>query len=199
MAIREEFFTTRQGKRFVLFAGLLDEAHQQGLGSIETELQREPSEENGNTAIVKARVTMEDGHFFEGIGDASPQNVGRNIAPHIIRMAETRAKARALRDAVNVAVAALEELHEEEDRPAPVKDIRDHQKQAQKATEASPPTTQQKRDLRDVAQQLYGEKWIDIVEERLKGKHLADLTGKGIDNLIAALHVDLQGTSSEEG
>ncbi len=62
---------------------------------------------------------MEDGGRFTGIGDASPDNVGRTIAPHIIRMAETRAKARALRDAVNIGVTALEELGEdvEEDSP----------------------------------------------------------------------------------
>jgi hypothetical protein len=47
---------------------------------------------------------------FTGIGDASPSNVTRMIAPHLIRMAETRSKARALRDAVNVGVTALEEL-----------------------------------------------------------------------------------------
>ncbi|MDP9411364.1 MAG: hypothetical protein M3P70_12885, partial [Actinomycetota bacterium] len=54
---------------------------------------------------------------FSGIGDASPDNVGRNIAPHVIRMAETRAKARALRDAVNVGATALEELSEGDDAP----------------------------------------------------------------------------------
>ncbi len=99
----------RQGKRFVLYAGLLEEAHSRGLRSVETELLQVPGAENGEVAIVKAVVRMEDGKF-SGIGDASPQNVGRMIAPHLIRMAETRAKARALRDAINIGVTAFEEL-----------------------------------------------------------------------------------------
>lgn len=108
--MRDEFLITRQGKQYVLFAGLLDEAHSRGLNSIDTDLVQAPTEENGWVAICKAKVEMEDGRTFSGIGDASPENVGRNIVPHIIRMAETRAKARALRDAVNVGVTALEEL-----------------------------------------------------------------------------------------
>jgi hypothetical protein len=99
----------RQGKRFVLYAGLLEEAHSRGLRSIETELLQIPESENGEVAIVRAVVRTEDGKFT-GIGDASPENVNRTIAPHVIRMAETRAKARALRDAINVGVTAFEEL-----------------------------------------------------------------------------------------
>jgi hypothetical protein len=113
--VREEFLITRQGKQFVLFAGLLDQAHSEGLRAIDTELLQVPDPENGNVAIVKATCEMEDGRRFSGIGDASPENVGRNIAPHVIRMAETRAKARALRDAVNVGATALEELSEGDD------------------------------------------------------------------------------------
>ena len=108
---------TRQGKQYVLFQGLLDEAHGQGLRGIDTQLLQVPNPDNGNVAIVKAVCEMEDGRKFSGIGDASPENVGRNIAPHIIRMAETRAKARALRDAVNVGATALEELSEGDDAP----------------------------------------------------------------------------------
>ena len=107
--MREEYMIERQGKRFVLYAGLLEEAHARGLRSIETELLQIPGAGNGEVAIARAVVRTEDGKFT-GIGDASPQNVGRMIAPHIIRMAETRAKARALRDAINVGVASIEEL-----------------------------------------------------------------------------------------
>lgn len=111
--MKQEYIIERGGRSFVLYAGLLEEAHSRGLRSIETELLQVPTAENGQTAIVKAVVRMEDGKFA-GIGDASPQNVGRQISPHIIRMAETRAKARALRDAINVGVTAFEELGGEE-------------------------------------------------------------------------------------
>src|ERR687886_2011829 len=118
--MRDEFMITRQGKQYVLFAGLLDEAHNRGLRGIDTELVQVPTPDNGNVAVVKATVEMEgpdegQGRTFSGIGDASPENVGRNIVPHIIRMAETRAKARALRDAVNVGATALEELADGDD------------------------------------------------------------------------------------
>ena len=112
--MREEYMIERQGKRFVLYAGLLEEAHSRGLRSIETELLQVPGKENGEVAIVKAVIRTEEGKFG-GIGDASPQNVNRTIAPHLIRMAETRAKARALRDAINVGVTAFEELGGEEE------------------------------------------------------------------------------------
>jgi hypothetical protein len=112
--MREEYMIERQGKKFVLYAGLLEEAHARGLRSIETELLQVPHAENGEVAIARAVVRTEEGKF-SGIGDASPGNVSRAIAPHIIRMAETRAKARALRDAINVGVTALEELGDEEE------------------------------------------------------------------------------------
>lgn len=119
--MREEFFIERQGRRFVLYTGLLDEAHRRGLRSVETELLQVPSSDNGEVAIVRAVVRTEEGKFT-GIGDASPQNVGRAIVPHVIRMAETRAKARALRDAINVGVTAFEELGDdavEAEQPQP--------------------------------------------------------------------------------
>lgn len=98
------------GSRDIAFyAGLLSKAHESGLRKITTELVQIPTEANGNTAIVRAIVETSKGSF-EGYGDASPGNVEGFLIPHLIRVAETRAKARALRDAVNVGVVSLEEL-----------------------------------------------------------------------------------------
>jgi hypothetical protein len=121
--VRKEFIVERQGRAFCLYAGLLDQAHQQGLKSIQTQLIQTPSEENGHVAICSATVTMvaqsgpeSDGveRAFSGIGDAAPNNVAPAMRTCLLRMAETRAKARALRDAVNIGVAAFEELGEED-------------------------------------------------------------------------------------
>lgn len=121
--MKKEFIVERQGRAFVLYAGLLDMAHQQGLKSIQTELIQVPKEENNRVAICTATVILErEGkeYIFTGIGDAAPNNVAHAMQSCLIRMAETRAKARALRDAVNVGVAAFEEITpDEEDAPVP--------------------------------------------------------------------------------
>jgi hypothetical protein len=107
--IRKEHILNRQGKDFVRYEGLLDAAHRAGLMGISTSLVDAPSAENGQTAICHAEARFPWG-VYSGIGDANKGNVGPLIAPHIIRMAETRAKARALRDGLNVGMAAVEEL-----------------------------------------------------------------------------------------
>lgn len=115
--MKKEFIVERNGRAFVLYSGLLDLAHQNGLKSIRTEILQLPIEETNRVAICMATVVLEkDGveRTFTGIGDAAPNNVAPAMQTCLIRMAETRAKARALRDAVNIGVAAFEELGEEE-------------------------------------------------------------------------------------
>ncbi len=115
--MRKEFIVERQGRSFCLYAGLLDLAHQQGLKSIRTELIQAPTEANNRVAICAATVVIENDGVekqFTGIGDAAPNNVAPAMQTCLLRMAETRAKARALRDAVNIGVAAFEELGDDD-------------------------------------------------------------------------------------
>ncbi|MFN8534384.1 MAG: hypothetical protein U0556_12665 [Dehalococcoidia bacterium] len=107
--MKKEFTVERQGKTFVLYTGLLDEAHGRGLQAIRTQLVQSPTEENGFSAVVHATVELATG-VYTGLGDAAPNNVTAPMRTCLIRMAETRAKARALRDAVNVSSVAFEEL-----------------------------------------------------------------------------------------
>ena len=106
----ERFIINLKDKDFVLYAGLLDLAHQKGICQMEVNLIQYPSKENGMEAICKATVTTRTGEVFTDIGDANPSNTNRAIAPHLIRMASTRAKARVLRDVGNIGMTALEEL-----------------------------------------------------------------------------------------
>lgn len=96
-------------KDVVTYRGLLSRAHDEQLKAIETTVIQLPTKDNRLTAVFQAKVTTSKG-TFTGVGDANPENVNSQIVPHLIRMAETRAKARALRDAVNIGVVCLEEL-----------------------------------------------------------------------------------------
>ena len=127
--IRDQRGNVIDEKEVATYAGLLARAHEEGLKIIATVMVQIPTPENGNTAIVSAVVETSKGKF-SGIGDASPENVNRKIVPHIIRMAETRAKARALRDAVNIGVVCLEELGTDTDlAPEPVQQPNDNIRQ----------------------------------------------------------------------
>lgn len=109
MTINEKFIINLQGKSYVTYEGLLDLAHQKNLKSIVVDIIQMPTPENNMTAVCKASATTDD-EIYTDLGDASPESVNSNIAPHIIRMASTRAKARVLRDLTNVGMTAIEEI-----------------------------------------------------------------------------------------
>ena len=106
----ESFIKKIDDKDFVLYSGLLDVAHQKNLSMVDVELIQFPSDENKQTAICKAKVETVDGKKFSDIGDANPANCNSKVARHLIRMASTRAKARAFRDMDNIGMTALEQL-----------------------------------------------------------------------------------------
>ena len=101
--VDKKFIKEIQGNKFVLFEGLLDEFHNNGGNSIKTCII------NQNPLIIQATVEGDKG-TFEGMGDADEKNVSSHIALHKIRMAETRAIARALRFYNNIGICSAEEL-----------------------------------------------------------------------------------------
>ena len=96
-----------KGKQYILFSGLLQLAHENGLESIDTEVVTVDHIEQ--TAVIVARVKGSRGSYT-GHGDASPRNVSKMMVPSFLRMAETRAVCRALRFYLGVGMTAREEL-----------------------------------------------------------------------------------------
>jgi len=97
------------GVVYVRYIGLLALAHQRGLVSLKATFVSVTPE----LALATAEATFADGRTFTEAGDATPQNVTPQIRPHFARMALTRSKARALRDALNISQCSLEELGDE--------------------------------------------------------------------------------------
>ena len=108
----DRFIKNIQGRDFVIYAGLLDLAHQKGLIRLDVDIIQHPTKDNNNEAICKAVAHTRAGDIFSDIGDASVKNTNQAIAQHLLRMASTRAKARALRDLTNIGMTCLEELGE---------------------------------------------------------------------------------------
>jgi hypothetical protein len=96
------------GKDFIQYAGLLAMAHEQGLQELAAEFISVTPE----LALATAHAFFADGRKFWEAGDATPQNVHSQVRAHFPRVALTRAKARCLRDALNISMVAVEELEE---------------------------------------------------------------------------------------
>ena len=99
-----------QGKPCVKFAGLRQMAHERGLVALTADWTYNDTE----LSLAYAVATFQDGRHFEEAGDATPANTNRKVAVHFRRVALTRAKARALRDALGIDLVAVEELADSE-------------------------------------------------------------------------------------
>jgi len=106
----DRFIIEIDGNQFVKYAGLLDLGHQRGISQIEVDPLQLPTKENGNFAICQATVVSKTGESFTDIGDANPTNCNVKVGKHLLRLASTRAIARALRTFTNIGYTCLEEL-----------------------------------------------------------------------------------------
>ena len=105
--LRPEWLLERDGTRYVRYAGLLALAHARGLRRITTALVQAPAAANGHVALAAAEVETDQG-VFTALGEAAPGAGSRPGATALPRLAETRAKAQALADAVNVGLPVFE-------------------------------------------------------------------------------------------
>lgn len=107
-SIPAHFITQSHGKDFVQYAGLLALAHERGLVNLSAHF----ISVEGDLALGEATAEFQDGKVFMECADATPGNVNPKVKPHYARMALTRAKARALRDALNISMCSVEEIVE---------------------------------------------------------------------------------------
>jgi hypothetical protein len=166
MSINDSFIINLQGKSYVTYEGLLDLAHQNNLKSLEVELIQIPNKDNNMTAICKATATTEN-QVYTDFGDASPQSVNSNIAPHLIRMASTRAKARVLRDLTNVGMTAIEELSYNENISEP--------EETYGTTIEEPPTKRQLETIKKLAEELNTNINYDILTKKSAGNLISKM------------------------
>lgn len=108
--INPEFVINLKGKQYLVWAGVLDLAHQRGLVSLTTRVLQIPTSGNGQLAVVSARAVFKDEREFEDVGDCGPGSTTPQLATAALRLASTRAKGRVLRDALNIGSELFEEL-----------------------------------------------------------------------------------------
>ena len=109
--IPREFLYDNHGTPAILWGGLLHLAHEAGLSSMQVEVVTVTPD----FAVMRATATFNDGGVWSDVGDANPVNVGKKIATSFIRMASTRAMARALRCALDIPYVVSCELPDAED------------------------------------------------------------------------------------
>ena len=117
---RDKYIVNIKGKEYVTVNGLLALGHEKGLNSLKTKIIQYPNKDNDMVCIVEATCigyswnpidgVLEKGEFT-AIGDASTKSISNSaIAVHYIRMAETRAVGRLLRNYTNIGMVSIEEM-----------------------------------------------------------------------------------------
>jgi hypothetical protein len=96
------------GQDFIEYEGLLAMAHAKGL----EELGAGFISVTEDRALAWAWAKFICGRCYWEAADATPSNVNGSVKAHFPRVALTRAKARVLRDALNIGMVAVEELEE---------------------------------------------------------------------------------------
>lgn len=125
--LTEEELKTKDGKEFVYLRGLEKLARARGVLGKEIKIHATPTADNP-IAVVSVKYEFKDGAIWEAAADCTAKSAKEGFGKYLTAMAESRAKARALRDAFGIALCSVEEIgtpsasiDEEEDSP-PISD-----------------------------------------------------------------------------
>ncbi len=103
----KKYIVDIKGKKFVTYNGLLDLAHTKGLNDMRViDLVVDWKNKSAYCTVACKIGELE----VMGVGSGTQENCGSMVKNHFVEMAHTRAKARALRDILNVDMVSLEEL-----------------------------------------------------------------------------------------
>jgi len=107
-SIPKEYISQIKGKDFITANGLLHMAHAKGfLGWTIEEMSVDWEKDS---AYCHGMAHFENDKTYHGAGSCTPKNATSMTANHFVEMAETRAKSRALRTALNIDMTTLEEI-----------------------------------------------------------------------------------------
>jgi hypothetical protein len=116
---KKNYFVEIKKKEAVKAVGLLVLGHEKGIKNLTTEVLQFPNKDNGGVCIVQANLigyawSPADKKIveanFSAIGDASRENCSSMVADSFIRMAETRAVGRVLRNYTNIGMLCSDEV-----------------------------------------------------------------------------------------
>ena len=119
---RKQYIIPIKGKEAILSDGLKKLGHLKGIKSLKTDILQFPNVDNNNLCIVKAELIGYDYDpvqekiaevSYSAIGDASPANCNRLVATAFVRMAETRAIARVLKNYTDVGIVGVDEIFDD--------------------------------------------------------------------------------------
>lgn len=124
--LTEEELKTKDGKEFVYLKGLERLARARGVVEKQTKVHATPTTENP-IAVVSVTYIFKDGARWESVADCTVKSAKEGFGKYLTAMAESRAKARALRDAFGIALCSVEEIgtpsaQEEDEEIPPISD-----------------------------------------------------------------------------
>ncbi len=115
MLLDDELIDDDKGGKYIPLVALERLARIKGIHRITPIIVSAPTLSN-LMAVVQVEIEWADGTITGGCGDAHVENVDGNFAGYLTSMAETRAKARALRAGLGITICSREEVAETKTR-----------------------------------------------------------------------------------